>query len=140
MPVAKRGHSVWALVFGVLAAVLTFTYLATGRAADNRRIELELESATDLVHVMVASRDLPNGTRITKDDIKWVKAVRAHLADDLVLGKAQVFGRETIADIFAGEPGKMVVATSEGYGDVGQRWIKTAVAQASGTRTHTVVL
>ena len=36
--------------------------------------------------------------------------------------------------------GFTLIATTEGYGDASQRWIKTAVTLPSGTQTHTVIL
>ncbi len=100
----KRKHSVWALTLGALAMVLSFTFLATTRAAEKRRFEAELVSATRLVKVVVATRDLPEGTLIEQGDVKPVRAVEAHLPDDILPDIGSVVGKEITADVYMGEP------------------------------------
>jgi pilus assembly protein CpaB len=81
-----------------------FTYLSTMRAADKRQAETELAAVTQTVRAIVSTRDLPRGTRISKNDIKQLESVQAYLPNDVILNSNQAIGHETVADIFAGEP------------------------------------
>ncbi len=63
-----------------------------------------MASATRLVKVVVATRDLPEGTLIERGDIKSVRAVEAHLPDDIVFDIGDVAGKELTADVYVGEP------------------------------------
>jgi len=102
--VVKRKHSVWALTLGALAMVLSFTFLARTSAVEKRRFEAELASATRLVKVVVATRDLPEGTLIERGDVKTVRAVQAHLPEGILPDIGSVVGKEIVADVYAGEP------------------------------------
>ena len=83
---------------------LSFTFLATTRAAEKQRFEAQLASATRLVKVVVATRDLPEGTLIERVDVKSVRAVDAHLPDDIVFDIGSIVGQEITADVYVGEP------------------------------------
>lgn len=84
--------------------LLSFTFLAMTRAAEKQRFEVELASATRLVKVVVATRDLPEGTLIEQEDVESVRAVEAHLPDDIVFDIGSVVGKEITADVYVGEP------------------------------------
>ena len=99
----KSSHPAIAIVTGILAAVLAFTFLTTARSLDRRQLNYRLAGLTDKVAVVVATRNLMRGTLIGSSDVKTASAPRAFLVSGYVGRKELVVGRETVSDIFAGE-------------------------------------
>lgn len=100
----NTNHLIRAALFGLAAGLLAFYYLSAARASDRDRMEAQLAAASRPINVLTATRDLPRGTLIAKDDIRPVKSVGAYLPKDLVVNENDAVGKETAADIFAGEP------------------------------------
>lgn len=96
-------HSIVSIVSGVLAVFLAFVYLSLSSAADNQRLAKEISSLRNPISVVVATRDIGRGTRLTKKDLQIVKVPKAYLKAGFIKNKDQVIGKEVLTEIYGSE-------------------------------------
>ncbi len=98
-----RSYSFISIASGVLAVLLTFAYLSLSRAADQKRLAIEISAIKTMDPVVVATKDIRPGTRLTEQDIKTKDVPRAYIAAGSINDERKVLGREALVEIYSGE-------------------------------------
>lgn len=99
-----RSYSFISIASGVLAVLLTFAYLSLSRAADKQRLATEISAIKTTDPVVVATRDIRRGARLTKQDIGMREIPSAYIAAGSINDERLALGREALVAIYSGEP------------------------------------